>query len=61
MEAFFGQVSLAIDSLLNPQRSIVVEEPIDVGVKGKPVADAKKVDPKAKQAPPAKGKAPVKG
>lgn len=39
----------------------MVDEPVDLGVKGKPGVDAKKVDPKAKPPPPAKGKAPVKG
>lgn len=39
----------------------MADEPADLGVKGRPGADAKKVDPKAKPPAPAKGKAPAKG
>jgi len=56
-------VTTAIDGLLNPVRTIVVDEAADVNTStktGKP-ADPKKADPKAKAPPPAKGKAPVKG
>lgn len=63
LEQFFVPVTSAIDGLLNPQRTIIVEDAIDASVAGKSgkPADPKKPDPKAKAPPPAKGKAPVKG
>ena len=65
LEIIFAPVTTAIDQILNPVRN-QIDDPINEsptkGPGGKPApADLKKVDPKAKPAPPPKGKAPVKG
>jgi len=65
VETFFAPITFAIESLLNPHRTIPVDETVDPATQ-KPGAkagsqDPKKVDPKAKPAAPPKGKALVKG
>lgn len=63
METFFAPYTFAIDALLNPKRTEIVEESNEVitGAKGGKPADAKKPDAKAKAPAPAKGKPAVKG
>lgn len=62
-EAFFGPILSPITDILNPLKTISVDEnEVDAkDPKGKGKADAKKADPKAKAAAPAKGKGAAKG